>query len=180
MVVRCRRRTGVPWDTMKQVEVIFTRSQPGAEALESLISAATVSIVAALYRLANARLVSALGAARQRGVSTRLCLNYNDHYEENHAAQAMLRDHAIAFRVLHGRRGAGSKMHHKFAVIDGRTVAMGSYNWTMESEQGNYENLVLLRNPTIAAAFTEEFEALWKEGWAPDAAAPPEGAHARS
>jgi len=163
---------------MRQVEVIFTRSQSGAGALEELVSAAKVSIDAALYRLANARLVSALAAARQRGVSTRLCLNYNDHYEENRAAQAVLRKHSIAFRLVGGRKGTGSKMHHKFAVIDGRTVAVGSYNWTMESEQGNYENLVLLRSARVAAAFTGEFEALWKEGWTPDAAAPPEGAHA--
>lgn len=165
---------------MENVEVIFTRSRSGAEALEELVSTAKVSIDAALYRLANPRLVSALAAARQRGVPIRLCLNYNDHYEENRAAQTLLRDHSIAFRLLHGRRGAGSKMHHKFAVIDGCAVAVGSYNWTMESEQGNYENLVLLRNPSAAAAFTEEFEALWEDGWTPDAAAPPEGAHARS
>lgn len=165
---------------MQQVEVIFARSQSPAEALENLISAATVSIVAALYRLANARLVLALNAARQRGASIRLCLNYNDHYEENRAAQAMLREHSIAFRLLGGRTGSGSKMHHKFAVIDGSAVAVGSYNWTLESEQRNYENLVLLRSPLVAAAFTEEFEALWKEGWTPEDAAPPEGAHARS
>ncbi|HEV2424929.1 MAG TPA: phospholipase D family protein [Terriglobia bacterium] len=162
---------------MKPVEVLFTRSQSGAQALEILISSATVSVVAALYRLANARLVAALAKARQRGVSIRLCLNFNDHYEENRAAQAALRKHSIDFRLLGGRKGTGSKMHHKFAVIDGRTVAMGSYNWTTESEQGNYENLVLLRSPSAAAAFTGEFEALWKEGWTPEAA-PPGGAHA--
>lgn len=164
---------------MEPVEVIFTRSRSGAEALEELVSAARVSIDAALYRLANARLVSVLGAARQRGVSIRLCLNFNDHYEENRAAQAMLRNHAIAFRLLGGRKGTGSKMHHKFAVIDGSAVAVGSYNWTMESEQGNYESLLLLRSTQVAAAFTGEFEALWKEGWTPEAAAT-EDAHARS
>jgi mitochondrial cardiolipin hydrolase len=153
---------------MEQVEVIFTRSQSGADILEDLMSAARVSIVAALYRLANARLASALGAARQRGVSTRVCLNSNDHYEENRAAQAILRNHSIAFRLLGGRAGTASKMHHKFAVIDGRAVAIGSYNWTMESEERNYENLVVLRSPLVAAAYVDEFEALWKEGWTPD------------
>jgi phosphatidylserine/phosphatidylglycerophosphate/cardiolipin synthase-like enzyme len=156
---------------MEQAEVFFTRSRSGAEVLENLISGARVSIVAALYRLANMRLASALGAARQRGVSTRLCLNLNDHYEENRAAQAVLRDHAIAFRLLGGRVGRGSKMHHKFVVIDGHTVAMGSYNWTMESEERNYDNLVVLRSPGAAAAYTGEFEALWREGWTPESPA---------
>ena len=163
---------------MEQVEVIFTRSRSGAEALEEVISGARVSIVAALYRLANPRLVAALGAARQRGVSIRLSLNFNDHYEENRAAQAALRERSIPFRLLGGRKGTHSKMHHKFAVIDGGIVAMGSYNWTVESEQGNYENLLLLRSPLVASAYSEEFEALWKEGWTPEPAPPAGGTHA--
>jgi len=165
---------------MEQVEVIFTRSRSGAEALEELLSAARVSITAALYRLANPRLVAALGAAQKRGVSIRLCLNFNDHYEENRAAQAALRERSVPFRLLGGRKGTYSKMHHKFAVIDGLVVAMGSYNWTMESEQGNYENLLLLRSPLVAAAYNEEFEALWKEGWTPEPepASPAEDTHA--
>jgi phosphatidylserine/phosphatidylglycerophosphate/cardiolipin synthase-like enzyme len=156
---------------MEQVEAYFTRSRSGAEILERLLSEAQVSIVAALYRLANTRLTSALAAARQRGLSTRLCLNFNDHYEENRAAQAVLVRHSIPFRLLGGRGGAGSKMHHKFVVVDDRTVAMGSYNWTMESEERNYENLVVLRAPLVASAYSREFEALWNEGWMPEAAA---------
>jgi phosphatidylserine/phosphatidylglycerophosphate/cardiolipin synthase-like enzyme len=34
----------------------------------------------------------------------------------------------------------------------------------MESEETNYENLVVLRSPLVAAAYADEFEALWKEG----------------
>jgi mitochondrial cardiolipin hydrolase len=165
---------------MEQVEVIFTRSRSGAEALEELISSSKVSVLAALYRLANARLVSALGAARQRGVLARLCLNFNDHYDENRAAQDMLRRHSIAFRLLGGRTGTGSKMHHKFVVVDGRAVAVGSYNWTLESEQSNYENLLLLRSPLVAAAYSDEFEALWKEGWTPETASAAEDLYAGS
>jgi mitochondrial cardiolipin hydrolase len=156
---------------MDQVEVIFSRSRSAAAALEEIISDAKVSVVAALYRLANPQLISALGAARQRGVSVRLCLNFNDHYEENRAAQAALRSRSIEFRLLGGRTGTGSKMHHKFSVIDGRIVALGSYNWTMESEQRNYENLLLVRSPLVATAYSEEFEALWKEGWTPESPA---------
>jgi len=150
-----------------QVETIFSRSTSGAEVIEELIRAATISIAAALYRLANPRLVAALGEAARRGVSIRLCLNDNDHYEENRAAQAALATSGIAYRLLQGKAGNGSKMHHKFVVLDGQTVATGSYNWTMESEERNYENLILLRAPELAIAYLREFEALWKEGSGP-------------
>ena len=149
-------------------EVIFTRSASGAALVEELIRSAVDSVVAALYRFNSPQLASALLDARMRGASVRICLNNNDHYEENRAAQATLAGGGIPFRLLQGRDGHGSKMHHKFAVIDRRTIVTGSYNWTPESEGRNYENLVVLREPRLAAAYSDEFEALWREGLQPD------------
>jgi phosphatidylserine/phosphatidylglycerophosphate/cardiolipin synthase-like enzyme len=149
-------------------EIIFTRSSSGAEVVEALMRSATSSIVAALYRLNNPRLASALNEAQARGVFIRVCLNNNDHYEENQAAQETLRGFGIPLRLLHGRSGAASKMHHKFAVIDWQTVVTGSYNWTLESEERNYENLVVLRDRRLVVPYAEEFEALWREGQASD------------
>jgi phosphatidylserine/phosphatidylglycerophosphate/cardiolipin synthase-like enzyme len=148
-------------------EVIFTRLASGAEAIESLIRSATSSVVAALYRLSSPRLAAALEEAKAREVFVRICLNENDHYEENRAAQETLRGFGIPFRLLHGRSQGPSKMHHKFAVIDWQTVVTGSYNWTLESEEKNYESLVVLRERHIVVAYAEEFEALWREGRAP-------------
>lgn len=153
---------------MTHSEVIFTRSQSGADAVEGLIRSATSSIVAALYRFSSPRLVAALDDARARNVYIRICLNHNDHYEENQAAQDTLRGFGIPFRLLNGRSGTASKMHHKFAVIDWQTAVTGSYNWTLESEERNYENLVVLRDRHLVVAYAEEFEALWREGQAPD------------
>jgi phosphatidylserine/phosphatidylglycerophosphate/cardiolipin synthase-like enzyme len=34
-------------------------------------------------------------------------------------------------------------LHHKFAVIDGRYVITGSFNWTVNAERQNRENLVV-------------------------------------
>ncbi|HEY6292854.1 MAG TPA: phospholipase D-like domain-containing protein, partial [Terriglobia bacterium] len=73
----------------------------------------------------------------------------------------------IPYRLLHGRSGVGSKMHHKFVVLDGQTVASGSYNWTMESEERNHENLIVLRAPELATAYVMEFESLWNKGGPP-------------
>ena len=151
-----------------EVEVVFTRSASGAGAIERLIRSATESVVAALYRFNSPQLAAALKEARERGAAVRVCLNNNDHYEENRNAQAALARMGIAFRLSQGRSGKGSKMHHKFLVIDGRTTATGSYNWTPESEARNYENLIVLRDPEVASAYAKEFEELWNEAQPPD------------
>jgi mitochondrial cardiolipin hydrolase len=153
---------------MMDSEVIFTRSGSPAEIIEGLIRSAITSVTAALYRLNNPRLAAVLKEARERGLSVRLVLNDNDHYEENQAARRTLRDYNIPFRILHGRVGDKSKMHHKFAVVDSRIALTGSYNWTLESEERNYENLILLRESRLVTPFAQEFEELWAEGQAPE------------
>ncbi len=75
----------------------------------------------------------------------------------------LLRTGSIPFRLLCGRPGRGSKMHHKFAILDGRAAVTGSYNWTLESEEKNYENFVILHDREQLEAYRREFELLWEE-----------------
>lgn len=144
------------------VEVVFTRSNPAAEVIERLIQGTQASVDAALYRLNNPRLARALGEAAQRGVRVRLVLDHGK-YKETRATREILAEERIPFRVIDGRRGAGSKMHHKFAILDGRTGLTGSYNWTLESEDENFESFVILREPEVVEAYCREFETLWAE-----------------
>ena len=54
-------------------------------------------------------------------------------------------------------------MHSKYLVIDGRTVEMGSFNFTTQAAK-NAENLIVLRDdPTIAAVYEQNWEGLWVE-----------------
>jgi phosphatidylserine/phosphatidylglycerophosphate/cardiolipin synthase-like enzyme len=71
-----------------------------------------------------------------------------------------------AVQVMPMPAGRASKterpaFHHKFAVIDGATVITGSYNWSARGDGENYENLVVIRDRTLAGRFAEEFERLW-------------------
>ena len=147
-------------------EAILTRGSSVAEAIERLIRQATTSVDAALYRFNNPRLTRALREAIGRGVSGRLVLDRNK-YEESRTTQELFADRRIPFRLLYGRQGPGTKMHHKFAILDGRTVLTGSYNWTLESEEQNYEGLLILCEPEQVKIFQREFEALWAEATPP-------------
>lgn len=45
------------------------------------------------------------------------------------------------------RLASGDKLHHKFAVIDGRAVITGSFNWSPSAAFQNDETLLLIRSP---------------------------------
>lgn len=143
-------------------ELILTRASSVAEAIERLIGESYRSVDAALYRLNNARLIAALESARKRGLRVRVVLD-RIKYEESRSTRELLAGGRIPFRLSYGRRGPGSKMHHKFAILDGRTAITGSYNWTLESEEQNFENLLILDEPQHLEAYRREFEALWSE-----------------
>lgn len=71
-----------------------------------------------------------------------------------------------------GSRGS-DLMHHKFVVIDGQTVIVGSANFTLSDihgdyaspeSQGNANHLLKITNPTLANLFTQEFNVMWGDG----------------
>ena len=142
-------------------EVYTTREGSVTSVIERLLETITTSVDAALYRFNNANLARALQEAARRGARVRLLLDRNK-YEESRSAQQVLSHAALPFRLLYGRKGPGSKMHHKFAILDNHTLLTGSYNWTPESEEQNYENLLVLREPAQVEAYQREFEALWE------------------
>ncbi len=53
--------------------------------------------------------------------------------------------------------GNGYLMHHKVFIVDGKTVVLGSFNFSQNAETENDENLLIIDDIPLAAAFTEEF-----------------------
>lgn len=71
-----------------------------------------------------------------------------------------------------GSAGSGL-MHHKFVVIDQRTVVVTTANFTLSglhgdlnepNSRGNANSLLVLEDRAIATLFREEFELMWGDG----------------
>jgi mitochondrial cardiolipin hydrolase len=145
-----------------KAEAHFTRTASLAEIIECLLKTVRTSVDAALYRLDNPRLARVLGEVAGSGSQVRVVLD-RDKYDESRVTRGFLLEGRIPFRLVGGRKGSGSKMHHKFAIVDERVALIGSYNWTLESEEQNYDNLLILREPQLVKHYHGEFEALWAE-----------------
>jgi len=59
------------------------------------------------------------------------------------------------------RLARGDKLHHKFAVIDNKTVVTGSFNWLPSAAHTNDETLLVIHSPQLAKHFTREMDRLW-------------------
>ncbi|MBE9160879.1 DUF655 domain-containing protein [Tychonema sp. LEGE 06208] len=71
-----------------------------------------------------------------------------------------------------GSKGSGL-MHHKFVVIDNKTVIVTSANFTTSdihgdfktaASRGNANNLLKIASPELAKIFTQEFNIMWGDG----------------
>ncbi|MEG4210426.1 phospholipase D-like domain-containing protein [Microcoleus sp. S13_B4] len=71
-----------------------------------------------------------------------------------------------------GSKGSGL-MHHKFIVIDGKTLIVTSANFTTSDihgdfksaeSRGNPNNLLKMQSPELAKVFSEEFSQMWGDG----------------
>lgn len=71
-----------------------------------------------------------------------------------------------------GSKGSGL-MHHKFVVIDGRTLIVTSANFTtsdmhgdltVTQTRGNANNLLKIEDSELADLFTQEFNIMWGDG----------------
>jgi phosphatidylserine/phosphatidylglycerophosphate/cardiolipin synthase-like enzyme len=47
--------------------------------------------------------------------------------------------------------------HNKVMIVDGAIVITGSFNFTMEAETSNAENLLVIRNVELAARYGRNF-----------------------
>jgi len=54
-------------------------------------------------------------------------------------------------------------MHNKIAIIDGRILFVGSYNWSKSAEERNQENLLqFIDEEEIIKVYQERLDYLWE------------------
>jgi phosphatidylserine/phosphatidylglycerophosphate/cardiolipin synthase-like enzyme len=64
--------------------------------------------------------------------------------------------------------GNPQTFHHKVIVVDDETVITGSLNFSNNADDSNDENVVIIKNRSIAAKYLEEFDRRWQEAQDPD------------
>ncbi len=145
-----------------QIETLFSRRVSIASVIGREIREAEATIDAALYSVSSAPLLAALEQAARRGVRVRLLTDASK-FKQSDGARNLLKLAHFPCRLLGGRAGGESKMHHKFLILDGAAVLTGSYNWTASSEDQHFENVVRISEPHTVQNYAAEFARLWRE-----------------
>jgi PLD-like domain/Starch binding domain len=151
-----------PCPTLAQTsEVRFSPYEDCAQRALELLDGAQVSVDVAQYNIRSETFHAKLDELRGRGVRVRIVVDAKNAANPWNTLDDRLEADGFALRRFDNSRSRYAIMHHKFTVIDGAVVLTGSYNWNGTAQHVNDENMLVLRDPALAAAYSEEFEELW-------------------
>ena len=109
----------------------------------------------AVYSITHDEIVDALIAAHQRGDQVRVLM------DKLQASNRYADDEKLEAAGIPVKTGGTSGL---MFLIDGeRAVGTGSFNWSVNADERNAENFVIIRLKYTVASFAEEFEKLWGE-----------------
>ena len=129
-----------------------------ADILVTSLAAARESIDAAVFTITDDRVAKTLIARHQAGVKVRI-LTDNDKAWDKGSDIRRFASHGIPVVM----DDTPHHFHHKFAVLDGRRLLNGSYNWTRSGDRYNHENLMLTTDPRLVRKYVKAFEEMWAE-----------------
>lgn len=150
--------------------VYFTTDNDGEkttlveDVLVKYMRAAKKELKIAVAHYNTDRLAKEAIKAKERGVKVRVLVDlgeYRNRVSQTGAlekAKVEVRYHAYSVKMYFPY---AQLMHHKFMIVDGKTLISGSYNWSRTAEHGNHENVQILEQPAVVKGFGAEFENLW-------------------
>jgi phosphatidylserine/phosphatidylglycerophosphate/cardiolipin synthase-like enzyme len=124
------------------------------ERLVQIIDGAQQSVDVAAYDFGLEDVAEALIRAHERGVNVRMVTD-----TDNLQNEPLQRAGEAGIPVVGDNRSA--LMHHKFAVIDGRVVVTGAWNFAERDTYRHNNNTVVFDSPALARNFTSEFEKMF-------------------
>jgi phosphatidylserine/phosphatidylglycerophosphate/cardiolipin synthase-like enzyme len=134
------------------IEIYFAAENPVIDEIIAEVSASTGTIHFMAFSFTEDSLGDAMIAAGQRGVTIQGVFERTGSETE---FSEMRRLFCAGMDVR--QDGNSGIMHHKVIIVDGQTVITGSFNFSSNATRSNDENVVIIRNPDIAALYIQEF-----------------------
>jgi len=151
-----RPRTG---DLPGPVQLYFSPEDRLDRVVTASIDQARSRVFVAVFSLRLRSATDALLRAHRRGVPVYVVTDAKQSSETTEDDR--LRAAGIPVIEALNATGPYTAMHHKFAVVDD-TVLVGAYNWTTTATFSNDEDLAVIRDAEVAAAYAGEMGRLWR------------------
>jgi len=150
-----------PEPSNTQIEYAFTRAgQKPEKMLIDVIASAKETLDIAIYSLTYPDIIAAIKDAHNRGVAVRVITDKQQSEGKSQTEALKILGSAGIPMMANTHSGL---MHLKVTIADKKVVTTGSFNYSKAASTTNDEVLMVLRDETIANAFTDQFETMWND-----------------
>jgi phosphatidylserine/phosphatidylglycerophosphate/cardiolipin synthase-like enzyme len=138
--------------------VCFSPQNHCSETICDFLDKAENSIQICVFTISDDSITKKITQCHERGVKIKIITDNDKQYDRgsdiNYLAGKGLE---IKIDMSHHH------MHHKFAIVDNKSILTGSYNWTRSAEKYNQENLIITDSANMVQLFKNEFKRLWEQ-----------------
>jgi len=136
------------------IHVYFSPHGGATAAIVEAIEHETQQIRVAAYSFTSAPIAQALVAAHRRGVSVSVILDKSQRTE--HYTSATFLAHANIPVLIDAQHAIA---HSKYMILGTDRLITGSFNFTKAAEEKNSENLLVIHDRALAAAYLHNWQA---------------------
>lgn len=140
-------------------KVEFSPGSNTTKLIVDTIQTANKSVYLAAYSLTSESIVDSLIIAHERGLDVRVILDRIQSRNKNSKYKQLI-NKGVPTRISKNYKA----MHNKFMIIDNSIVQTGSFNYTLNAEKYNAENILIIYNdPELAHKYLKVWHKLWME-----------------
>ena len=136
-----------------EIQSYFSPTDNIEKVIMTNLSQAKKSVHLSLYGIANKRLADKLIELKRAGVEVILCEDKTQ-AAGVHDQHAYLEKNGVQVVI----KKTGVLEHNKFAVIDGRAVIMGSWNWSNSAQKQDNSDVVIANCPEEVQKYEDAFQ----------------------
>jgi cardiolipin hydrolase len=144
--------------SIEKSDAFFSPGESCRDVIIRQISQAVKRIHICVFTISDDRISEAIMTSHRKGLEIKIITD-NDKSGDLGSDIDRFAKEGIAVKM----DSTPNHMHHKFMVVDDRSLLTGSYNWTLSAARYNHENIVLTQEGGVVKSFLKEFERLWNE-----------------
>jgi phosphatidylserine/phosphatidylglycerophosphate/cardiolipin synthase-like enzyme len=138
--------------------VFFSPGEECRNAILKRINGALHQINICVFTISDDRITNAIITAHKKGVGIKIITD-NDKLWDEGSDIKQLAQMGIPIKM----DATPNHMHHKFMVVDSKSLLTGSYNWTVSAMRHNHENILITDETGVVRSFLKEFDTLWRQ-----------------
>ena len=144
--------------TQNMTKAYFSPGEDCANAIVRALQNAKHSADICVFTISDDKISREIIACHRRKIKIRI-LTDNEKWHDLGSDIEQMAKVGIATRIDE----TPGHMHHKFMIVDTAILINGSYNWTKSAAVSNHENVIVSTEKELVAAFSAQFEKMWKE-----------------